>query len=178
MEYRSKAEFLGLPLVHLCLATPSGEGLRRKHARGWIAIGDTAIGVLLAVGGGAVGLVAIGGASVGLISFGGCALGGLALGGCAMGFWAIGGAAFGLQAALGGLAIASEYALGGLAKAFHANDEAAKQFFTDQPLLRMSRAVMDHSQWFLLLLLVPIWVGLRNRGCCQEPTPPRDGGAG
>lgn len=173
MEYRSKAEFLGLPLVHVCLAEPSGQGWSRRHARGWIAVGDTAWGVLFAAGGGAIGLVAVGGGAIGvlaigggalgLVSLGGMAIGGLALGGCAVGHWAIGGAAFGLQAALGGLAVAKEFAIGGSAQALHANDEAAKAFFAHQALLRAGRAVMENAEWFLLALVLPIWVGLRGR---------------
>lgn len=68
-------------------------GQRRGHARGIIAIGDTAIGGV-AIGGAAVGVVAIGGGSVGVV--------------------AIGGGSIGLLAAFGGLAIAG-YAGGGMA---------------------------------------------------------------
>lgn len=168
MEYRSRAELLGLPLFHFCLATPTGDGLRRKHAVGWIAIGDTALGVLFALGGGAVGGIAIGGASVGVISLGGLAIGGLAFGGCALGYWALGGAAIALQAALGGLAVAKEFALGGAAHALHANDEAAKAFFSHNLAFRIGEVLMHLSPFAMLLLLIPI---LANRKRPTERDP-------
>lgn len=113
-EYRSQAEFLGWPLVHVAFGVDARTG-KRKIAKGIIAIGDAAIGGL-AIGGGAIGIVAIGGAAIGLVTlgglslalllgigglatgcfaFGGLAIGGVAVGGCAVGYYAYGGAAFG-----------------------------------------------------------------------------------
>jgi hypothetical protein len=114
MEYRSKAQLLGLPLIHIVTGTP---GRGRGVATGWIAVGDIALGVLFAVGGVAVGGFSVGGVSLGLLGFGGVALGFAAVGGFAAGVLALGGAAFGGYAAIGGLAIAGEYAMGGLALA-------------------------------------------------------------
>ena len=168
MEYRSRAELLGLPLFHFCIAAPLGAGSRRKHACGWIAVGDTAIGALIAVGGGAVGTIAIGGASVGVVSLGGASLGVLALGGCAIGYWALGGAALALHAALGGLAIASEYAVGGLARAAHANDETAKAFFSGNAFFEAGQTLMRISPLALLFLLLPIFA---NRKLREESGP-------
>jgi hypothetical protein len=100
-----------------------------KVARGWIAIGDVAYGLLFAYGSKARGLVAMGGRTVGVISIGGLAVGVLALGGCALGIIAIGGAALGGLAlgglaigwqALGGGAIAWDVAVGGGAMAWNA----------------------------------------------------------
>lgn len=103
--------------------TPPGKPL--PVARGWIAVGDRATGLLLAIGGRAMGTIALGGLSIGLISFGGLAIGlGFAVGGGAIGYQAIGGGAIGWNAlggaavgihSAGGLAIGLQHALGGLA---------------------------------------------------------------
>jgi hypothetical protein len=136
-EYRSRSAPFGLPLVHLRFGAPPGES--PKAAKGWIAIGDRAVGVLFAMGGIAAGGVSLGGVSVGLVSLGGAALGGFAFGGFAAGGFALGGVAIGSlaaggmavgwKAAAGGMALAGEYALGGEAVARHGNDLAAREFF-------------------------------------------------
>jgi hypothetical protein len=107
-EYRSEAEILGWPLLHIAQGIDSRTGLPRV-ARGVIAIGNFAIG-LVAIGGIAVGGLTLGGIGLGLFVFGGLALGVVALGGLAVGaFFAV-----------GGLAISANYAIGGLALARHA----------------------------------------------------------
>jgi RNA polymerase sigma factor (sigma-70 family) len=132
--FRSRASLFGLPLVDINVGDPSARGgpgrpRERRVARGWIAIGDDARGILLAIGSRAVGLVAIGGIAVGGLSFGGMAVGlvavgGLAAGGLALGGLGIGGIAFGGMAlgwqACGGGAIAWDVACGGGAVAWHA----------------------------------------------------------
>ena len=115
-EYVSPHTLFGLPLVHVCndRRTPDG---KRKVARGVIAIGDVAFGLLFAHGGVAVGGIAFGGAAVGLVSFGGLSLGLLAAaGGLAIGgLGAFGGAAVTLGIAAGGFAVGSiRYGGGGL----------------------------------------------------------------
>lgn len=111
-EYRSKAEILGWPLLHIAFGIDAKTG-KRKVAKGVIAIGDTAIGGL-AIGGSALGLVACGGLSLGLISLGGLSIGLLlAIGGCALGNLAFGGLAVG-TVAVGGCAV-GYYAYGGAA---------------------------------------------------------------
>lgn len=137
VEYRSKFVLLGLPLVHVRLGLPVGEKI--KPAVGWIAIGDYAVGILVAVGGislGGVsvggiagGLIAIGGVSVGGFAIGGLALGGLALGGVAIGWVAEGFTAYGGIAAQGWYASAREFALGRHATASHVNDAMARAWF-------------------------------------------------
>ncbi len=132
--YRSSATFLGLPLIDICVsdpgssssgsATPSG-----RRACGWIAIGDRADGILLAIGGVARGFIAMGGVAIGCVScgglaiglcaFGGAAIGVLAIGGLGIGGLAFGGFAFGDQAC-GGVAMAWDVAFGGAAIAYHA----------------------------------------------------------
>ena len=136
-EYRSKS-FLGVPMLHVV----SGKMVDGKMviARGWIAIGDQAHGILFAAGGIAVGAISCGGVSFGLISLGGISIGALslgglaigidALGGCAIGYIAAGGGAFAWHAAYGGLAIAHDFALGGQAMAAHANDAIARNYLT------------------------------------------------
>ena len=134
--YRSRSTLLGLPLIDINVSAPfvtqdssKGSPPRQKHARGWIAIGDRADGILLAIGGVArgffafggmaLGIVSGGGVALGLVSFGGLAIGALAVGGGALGGIALGGMAIGWQAAGGG-AIAWDVACGGGAVAYHA----------------------------------------------------------
>ncbi len=125
LEYRSKTELFGLPLVHIVAYSsrsvtgvsgiphvsiptfPLRESSRRVGvAKGIIAIGDVAIGVL-AMGGLAIGGVTFGGLGVGIIAFGGVAAGVVALGGFSLALaLAVGGFALSTFAALGGLAIA------------------------------------------------------------------------
>ena len=137
--YRSRARLFGLPLIDINLSAPGprGAGIRgssangsgeRRIARGWVAIGDDARGILLAVGSMARGFVAIGsrafgvvcagGVAIGLVAFGGLGLGVVGVGGLGAGVYAIGGGAIGWRAA-GGLAIAWDMACGGGAFAGH-----------------------------------------------------------
>ncbi len=138
--YRSEATLLGLPLFDVNLSAPmplSGGKLPvrsdpiggRRVARGWIAIGDDARGILLAIGSTARGLVALGGRAFGVVSFGGLALGLVAFGGLGLGVLGIGGLGAGVYAfgggavgwrAAGGLAIGWDIACGGGAFARHA----------------------------------------------------------
>jgi len=133
--YRSQATLLGLPLIEINLgaptpptaADPPGDGAAdraRRVARGWIAIGDDARGVLLAVGSKAIALVALGGRAFGALSFGGLAggliavgglgVGVLGIGGLGVGVYGFGGGAVGWRSA-GGLAIGWDIACGGAA---------------------------------------------------------------
>jgi zinc protease len=138
--YRSKATLLGLPLIDINQSAPLPPGWAkpsyssdpnggRRVARGWIAIGDDARGVLLAIGSTARGFVALGGRAFGVFSFGGLALGVVAFGGLALGILGIGGLGAGVYAfgggavgwrAAGGLAIGWDIACGGGAFARHA----------------------------------------------------------
>ncbi len=138
--YRSEATFLGLPLIDINLSAPMPPGVDahagaspldvgRRVARGWVAIGDDARGILLAIGSSARGLVALGGRAFGVVSFGGMALGLVAFGGLGLGVvgvgglgagvYAIGGGAVGSRTA-GGLAVGWDMACGGGAFARHA----------------------------------------------------------
>lgn len=163
MRYTSSFALLGLPLVDVRVGAPLQPGASRSVARGWFAVGDLAVGVVVSLGGAAFGGVAIGGVAVGIIPIGGAAAGLLAIGGAAFGVWALGGAAFGLLAALGGLAVAASYAQGGLAVARHANDAAAATFFSTGHLFPILRACLQYSRWSSLLLLLPLLPFLLKR---------------
>src|SRR5688572_21707678 len=108
-EYKSEAEFLGLPLIHIAQGLDPQTGMPRV-AKGIIAAGNIAIGVF-ALGGMAAGFIAIGGMSIGVFSLGGIAIGVLAaFGGIALaGVFAMGGMAISLMYAIGGLALAPYY---------------------------------------------------------------------
>lgn len=130
--WQSSWKLCGLPLIDFNVRdpeaptmTPTEPGMPIiRRARGWIAIGDEARGIVLAIGGKAyggialggqsVGVIAVGGIAVGAIACGGAAFGGIVLGGGALGVIALGGIALGYQAA-GGMAIAWDVAVGGLA---------------------------------------------------------------
>lgn len=155
MTYRSSFELLGIPFVHIAVGGARDGEWKRGIARGWIAIGDISFGVLLSVGGLAFGGISLGGLSLGAITLGGLALGGYSLGGLAIGYLAMGGLALGIEGAVGGAAIAKDFALGGLAIAAHANDEAAQKFFSEGAA-GAGKAIMDHSEWFLLLAFLPL----------------------
>src|SRR6185503_10647639 len=101
-EYRSATTIGGWPLIHVC-AGIDPVTMRPKIARGVVAIGNIAVGVL-AIGGLACGLFTVGGASLGLLlAVGGMALGlGISIRGFAVGSIAIGGAAVGFLYAIGG----------------------------------------------------------------------------
>ena len=134
--YRSRAFLFGLPLIDVNVSDPStvigpdSKGQVPKVARGWIAVGDDARGIILAVGstargfvalgGRALGVVSVGGVAVGLVAIGGLGVGIFAIGGLGLGVYAIGGLAIGWQGAAGGGAIAWDTAVGGFAMARHA----------------------------------------------------------
>jgi len=101
-EYTSPIRIGTWPLVHVCGGVDP-ETLQPRVARGIIAIGNVAVGAV-AIGGFACGLISVGGASLGLLlAIGGVAIGaGLSIGGAALGSIAIGGAAFGFVRAIGG----------------------------------------------------------------------------
>lgn len=109
-EYRSNAEFLGLPLVHIAQGVDPTTG-RPRVAKGVFAMGNIALGV-----------VAVGGVSIGGLTFGGVSLGLAALGGVAIGGVALGGMALGVSLAVGGMAMSTQYAIGGIALAPHTID--------------------------------------------------------
>jgi hypothetical protein len=155
MKYVSRASLLGLPIVSIRFDVPV--------SKGWIAAGNVAVGILFSVGGVSIGVLSFGGAALGFLAAGGGCAGLLAWGGLAIGGWAFGGLALGAHAAYGGVALALEYALGGFAEAAHANDAAARQFFTVNPFFALSREV-DHFSWLVLALgIIPLAKIVRKR---------------
>jgi len=154
MEYRSSANLLGLPLVHIAVGSSAAGGYRRGVATGWVAIGDVAFGVLFACGGVALGGITIGGASLGVVSLGGLALGLLAIGGLGVGVVAMGGVAVAAYAAIGGLAIGYEYAIGGAAFAPHVVSPLSPDHGSAPPIPRAP------FHWSDATFLVVIVVGL------------------
>ncbi len=112
MNYKSSTRLLGLPLVHIATGSPGVRGI----AKGWIAVGDIAFGIVFALGGLAVGALSVGGVSVGVLAVGGLSIGILAAGGLSIGISAVGGLAL-VAFAFGGGAIAVWAANRGLAVA-------------------------------------------------------------
>jgi hypothetical protein len=159
MQYRSRATILGLPLIHIAIGRSTEGGPGRGTARGWIAVGDIAFGVIFALGGLAFGGVSLGGLAVGGICLAGLGIGGYVLGGAAIGVYAVGGLAVAWHAALGGGAFASHYAVGGHAIAEHANDAAAQEFMRTSAM-RYGKAIADHARWFIVLAFLPALAGL------------------
>lgn len=157
MHYKSSTSLLGLPLVHVAIGPPEGSREVRGIAKGWIAIGDISFGIVLAVGGLAVGGMSLGGLSVGVVALAGLSLGVWSVGGLAIGAFAVGGGAIAAWAANGGLALATEYALGGLAIGAEANTKAAQSYFESSSFFRFATLAVRHSRWLLLLaVLIPV----------------------
>ena len=147
-EYRSQAEFLGLPLIHIATGIDLETG-KMRVARGIIAIGNVAVGVF-ALGGFAAGVFPLGGLALGVVSLGGVAAGLLSFGGCAIGvFLGVGGVAVG-YAAIGGAA-AGYYAMGG---------DAAGKFVIDANQ-QNPEAIAFFTKWFGQWIIPP---GMRPPG--------------
>jgi hypothetical protein len=141
---QSEYVFLGLPLYSIATGPDLTKGEIRGHAKGVLAIGDTATGIV-AIGGFAIGGIAIGGLAIGLVTLGGFSLGLLlAIGGAAIGAVASGGAALG-WVAIGGAA-AGYYAVGG----------AAYGAFVWDAMHRDPEVIAFFSQWEILQWLGPM----------------------
>jgi RNA polymerase sigma factor (sigma-70 family) len=172
-EYKSQWTLLGLPLVHVRSGRPFGAKLH--PAVGWIAVGDVSIGVLVSVGGFAVGGISIGGCSLGLLAMGGISLGAIAVAGLAFGLWAAtgglaigylahGGCAVAWHAAEGGMAAARDFAVGDTAYAAHANDVMAREAIGSSRFFHAAEAFLRQPLWFSVIwlpLLLVIWQAKR-----------------
>jgi len=151
-EYRSRAEWLGLPLIHVRAGGP----WRGRVTRGWIAVSDGfALGGLFASAPAAVAPIGVGAVAVGLLSVGAVAVGVGALGIMAGGDWVVGGFAAAAQAAKGGLVFAREFAVGKIAVAAHANDAAARAFFGGHAFFRLADAAWRVAIWAAFFGWVP-----------------------
>lgn len=175
-RYTSSVSLFGLPLVDIQVSDPMEnrkalpDQRQARVARGWIAIGDVAQGLLLAIGGRAFGTISIGGISTGLVSIGGVSLGLISLGGLALGILAFGGAAIGYDAcggaamgwhsaagggamayhvAAGGGALAHDFAVGGGALANEANTELAQKMVEQESYWNLIQ-----SPWFTTVVTI------------------------
>lgn len=155
-QYRSRWTLLGLPLVHINIG--SSPEARPLVARGWIALGAKAYGILFASGAIAVGGVSFGGFSVGLLTWGGFALGMLTWGGFAVGLWTLGGIAVGwhalgafavgIESAQGVAAMARSYAAGMVVGAArHGNDAAAEAYFATDRFFLIAKFFCERFMW-------------------------------
>ena len=141
----------------------SGQKDRTAPAKGWIAVGQNAYGIIFAVGAIAVAPVAIGALSIGFLAWGGFGIGLLAFGGMSVGFGACGGGAIGYVAyggaaigwlgAAGGAAMAHFFAQGGGALAEHANDQAARDFMRHSTFFR-------HAESFTYTMILLSWLSM------------------
>jgi RNA polymerase sigma factor (sigma-70 family) len=165
-EYRSRASFLGLPLVHIRIGDRFA--ILKGPVKAWIAVGERAVGGFFAFGAIAIAPVSVGGITIGLLPFGGLALGVLALGGFALGIWvfgglvvgwqALGGCAIGWHAAIGNIALARDFASGGIAHAAQANNEIAWQWIRSNWFFHYGEIVGEHSFWLNLGWVLPLTI--------------------
>ncbi len=149
-EYRSKREIFGLPLVHAVTGFDPETG-KPRHARGIIAMGQTAHGV-----------IAMGGRAYGGIAFGGIAAGGIAIGGIGIGIVSFSGLAIGLLVAIGGLAVAP-IAIGGMVAGYVAIGGQSIGHLTLNSANRDSRAIRDFASRQLPTILtagIAVWFAL------------------
>jgi RNA polymerase sigma factor (sigma-70 family) len=165
-EYRSRAELFGWPFFHMWSGGCAGQDA--PAAKGWIAVGPKAYGLIAAAGGMSVAPISVGGLSFGIFSLGGMSLGLAALGGTTGGYWAIGGLTAGIyaaggcatawQAATGGIAIARHYAVGGMAIGLHANDAPACALVDADPFFRIWNGALHHIALVYIVAMVPLVV--------------------
>jgi RNA polymerase sigma factor (sigma-70 family) len=176
-EYRSKLALFGLPLVHIRLRG----GLERGPVKAWIAVGDSAIGMIFAFGAVAIAPVSVGGFAAGLLTLGGFAIGMGSLGGFSLGWWALGGMAVGMQAvgacaigwwgAQGAAAVAHDFAGGVVAWARHGNDAGSQAYFANSAFFQTAQAASRHAHWMLLFCMTPLvfwWLDKKKRKALQS----------
>lgn len=106
VRYSSTWRIFRCPIISIAQGPDPTHQELRGHAKGLIAIGDTATGV-----------IAIGGLARGLIAIGGVAVGGITVAGVGIGAFVIAGVAL-AQTAFGGVAV-GQYAKGGVAVGAH-----------------------------------------------------------
>jgi len=163
LEYRTRAEFLGLPLLQVCFGGPWP---RCSPVKAWIALGDVAFGGLFAFGGVAVapvsfggfalGLAVLGGFAAGVLAYAGFGIGVWAVGGVVLGWWSVGGCAVASAASVGGIAIAREFALGGIAIARHANEAPAQTYTGTSAFFQIAYRLVTTWLWpTMIALTVP-----------------------
>ena len=104
IEFRSKEEISGWPLIHINFGIDPETG-RPLVAKGVVAIGNIAFGVV-SIGAAAVGVVTLAGFGLGVVSLAGIAIGIVALGGVALGYeFAVGAAVLSAKSAIGAISL-------------------------------------------------------------------------
>ena len=141
----------GIPILSVHI---QGMGSVKKTAVGWIAVGDTAISPLFALGGLAVAPLAMGGITLGLasVSCWGIALGGLAFGSFAVGWVAVGAAAVGYRAAIGFVAAARDVALGPYVMGQATGAAAVEAMFVGHPLTPLAIGLMVFATFLSVVI--------------------------
>ncbi|MGC3957264.1 MAG: hypothetical protein QM813_04635 [Verrucomicrobiota bacterium] len=167
-EYRSRATFLGLPLVHVRIGDRFDP--LKKPVTAWIAMGNYAIGGLIAFGGivaapfgvgfFSFGLIPFAGIAVGLIPLGGIAVGGWTYGALAIGWQSMGCFSIGLNAAAGNIAFARDYAWGHLAIAAQVNQAASESIFSHW-YTQGGEFLRRFSLWLNFIWIAPLFVQWR-----------------
>ena len=168
-EYRSRATFLGLPLVHIRIGDRFDS--LQKPVKAWFAMGNYALGGLLAFGGIAIAPIGIGLCGIGLIPFAGIAIGLIPLGGIALGGWTYGALAMGWQSmgcfaialntAAGNLAIARDYAMGNFAFAAHVNAAVHANLVLPNWYSKGGEFLQRYSLWLNFIWIAPLFIQWR-----------------
>lgn len=153
--YQSGTKLFGLPLIDVHFGHSREQPLARGYARGWIALGDVAYGIVFALGGFAAGGVALGGIAIGGVSVGAVAAGGGAYGLIAAGYVAVGTIfAAAVDAACGLVAMARHVASGTLlALGEHTTDGVATHW-------RLTNGWMTlfQSRYLPIFILGMVWL--------------------
>lgn len=167
-EYRSRASFLGLPLVHIRIGDRFD--VLQKPVKAWVAMGNYAFGGLAAFGGIVAAPFGVGLLSFGLIPFAGIAVGLIPLGGIALGGWTYGALAIGWQSmgcfsvawnlAAGNIALAHDYAMGHLALAAHTNS-AVPELILPNWYTQGGEILRRYSLWLNFIWIAPLFVQWR-----------------
>jgi len=167
-EYRSRATFLGLPLVHIRIGDRFDA--LQGPVKAWLAMGNYAIGGLFAFGGFVIAPFGVGFCVLGLIPFAGIAVGLISLGGIAIGGWTYGALAIGWQSlgcfsiawdtAAGNIAIAREYAMGRLAIAAHVNSTTTEQILPGW-YIKGGEFIQRYSLWLNFIWILPLFIQSR-----------------
>ena len=168
-EYRSQATFLGLPLIHIRIGDRFD--VLQKPVKGWIAMGNYAIGGLFAFGGLVIapfgvgfcvlGLMPFAGIAIGLVPLGGIALGGWTYGGLAIGWQSMGCFAIALHTAAGNIALARDYAMGNLAFAAHVNAAVITRTVLPDWYSKGGEFLQRYSLWMNFLWIAPLFIQSR-----------------
>lgn len=181
-EYRSRAAWLGLPLVHIQVG---GSMARlRQPVKAWLAVGQCAVGALFASGRVAIAPLSMGFLAVGLVPFGLLAAGVFSIGGVSLGLWAFGGLAAGWQAygggclawnaAWGSVAVARDVAIGRFAFAAQVNNHVAWDLIATMPWFRYARILLRLIVWMQLLWIIPMffWWRMLRQARRENPVAP------